>query len=626
MVYNQKYDKIKQNITAYTKTISFILGGVQMDNYNDFDMFGWDTVFGISFEQANKAIKDLKTSPSSFNQEKLNKKNHPLRKIEGKWGDWQLTANGDGKNIAIKCPIDSGNFIKYIEGDEINYDLKNQWIEVEVELEYFDQQDQTHSDSTAKSGTGMQKNLLVRTTSNDQEDPVVSIKATSYTPDTFENDDDDDDPEMTEEMCTLMFKTWFSENLDQFKHIFSTFIVGQTANDPQFQWLKPTSVSYATTTLKDNLDKSVFGVMAMTEHRDHAKTHQVDNQLLSPTDTHSAFAINRHLFVREWILSGLFAMLPGTSIDDFTTTNGLIYTNTKDMKWSTFEDQDGHEVPAYVEANKFEIGLSEDKIKVSFTNLHWDAKRGITAYVTYSEYYKLELKSGIDSTGKPYKNVLTVTQDGTTNITTSYQVADWKRDENLMTQIVASIAGAFLGGVLGGALDGVIGSAVGEAAEAATEAGEATVELEMNSLLDGMSSQFTDDTAKLISQSAEEASAEIEEAATSLESGATESSVLSNVTGKVKDIGKFMYSNKFKLIGGILGGAAGAGLGMIPTIIDSNAQQNYSQIPSLDNFAMNCVEAVKWPDSTDFELNSATLTTGGVILGGDLTSDQEESK
>ncbi|MFB0832767.1 TULIP family P47-like protein [Brevibacillus laterosporus] len=593
-----------------------------MGNYQDYDTFGWDTVFGISFEKANQAIKNLKTSPSSFDQESKTKKHKLSRKIEGKWGDWQLTTNGDGKNLAIKCPIDSGNFTKYIDGgDPLNYDLTNQWIEVEVELNFLDSKDKTYSDSTAKSGTGIQKNLLVRTSSNDQEDPAVSIKATSYTSETFDNDDDDDPSEINKAICDLMFETWFNDNLDQFKHVFSIFIVGQTSNDPQFQWLKPTSVSYATTTIQNKLDQSVFGVMAMTENRLPVKAHEIDYQLLLATKTHSAFAINRHLFVREWILSGLLAMLPGISKDDFTKTDELIYTNKHDMQWSTFKSKDDHNVPATVDANKFEIGLSEDRIMVSFRDLHWEVKSGITAYVNYTEYYKLELKSGTDSKGKSYNNILTVTQDGPTSITTSYQVAEWEREKNLIIEITSSIAGAVLGGIVGGAFDGFIEAAVEGAANAAIEAGEETMTIGLDSIVDGMSSEYSEEIIQLETWSIEEASSEIEEAANSLEEGVPESSVLSKVTGKVKDIGKFIYSNKFKLIGGIVGGATGAGLGMIPTIIDNQAQQNFSHIPSLDNFAKNCVEAVKWPDSKDFELTSATITTGGIILGGNLTSN-----
>lgn len=34
---------------------------------SNIDLFGWDTVFAISYEQANAAIKAAKSTPAGFN-------------------------------------------------------------------------------------------------------------------------------------------------------------------------------------------------------------------------------------------------------------------------------------------------------------------------------------------------------------------------------------------------------------------------------------------------------------------------------------------------------------------------------------------------------------------------------
>lgn len=85
----------------------------------------------------------------------------------------------------------------------------------------------------------------------------------------------------------------------------------------------------------------------------------------------------------------------------------------------------------------------------------------------------------------------------------------------------------------------------------------------------------------------------------------------------MQSFGKNLWASKWKLLGGIIGGAIGAAIGEIPNILDAISEENFSDVPSLDNFAANCVGAVQWPNSSGFTLTSASLN-GALVLGGDL--------
>ena len=54
------------------------------------------------------------------------------------------------------------------------------------------------------------------------------------------------------------------------------------------------------------------------------------------------------------------------------------------------------------------------------------------------------------------------------------------------------------------------------------------------------------------------------------------------------------------------------------SLLESYVKNQYSKLPSLDNFANNCVGVIHWPNNSCFELKSAQLR-GAFILGGDLT-------
>ncbi|WP_251862444.1 TULIP family P47-like protein [Clostridium sp. Marseille-Q2269] len=593
-----------------------------MNNVNNvqFDLFGWDTVQGISFSEVNRAIETLGSTPKDFDY-KFYKNNDPKtndlrRSINGEWSPWKLTLSGDGKILSLQCPIKSGSFyMKTVDGG-INLDFANgDYVNIEVRLEYINSSQITHQDPTSKPNTGQQKDLIVKNTSDDQHVNAVSI--TGYNFSSFTDENSYGDSLIAKSTCKGSFESWFNnkENLEKFKHVFATISVNTTANKGQFQWLKPTDVSYAVSTAED-LDKSIFGILCMTENRTASQYHEIDHRLLENINGNSAFGIQSDRFLEKWILPGLLAMLPGTTPDDYEL-DGLSYTNKNQIRWGTFKNEDGDTVPATIDSKKLMLGLYGNNIRFDVVDLRWEARDGITVHVNYTESYKLELKSGIDKNGKPYKNIVTAKPVYDKPVLTmSYTVSDALKYKELFTSIGVAIVGAIVGGAIGGLADG-IGAAVSKSIGEVAGAGErATVELTEFVTPEAIS--IGERTA--IDQGLEGEITAIDDL---IEQGATSTEMLNAIATKPTSFWQRLVNNKWKTLGSIIGGVVGAAAGSTWQIIDSLAQENFSDLPTLDEFTANCVETVKWPDNSGFELQSVSLSDGGFRLGGKLTKTSE---
>ncbi|MEZ4676585.1 MAG: hypothetical protein R2932_20365 [Caldilineaceae bacterium] len=82
------------------------------------------------------------------------------------------------------------------------------------------------------------------------------------------------------------------------------------------------------------------------------------------------------------------------------------------------------------------------------------------------------------------------------------------------------------------------------------------------------------------------------------------------VSTKATSVGQWFMANRYLIIGGIIGGATGALLGDISTIITANEKAEIPNMASLNKFSDNAVGAIKWPSV--FQLSSAQLV--GVLL------------
>lgn len=576
-------------------------------------LLGWDTTYVTSFTHANKAIEEKAIYPKTFEGDYKDDLFGLECSIKGSWNPWLLGTDAEGKNVSFICSIKPGGKL-YVKSSNQEFTLSdNANVKVQVRLEYFNINDKTIEDNTGL-GDGSQLNLRIKTNKDvNGNGPVVVLSSYLY---------DTPPSPLVLDISEAILREWFLDNIDKFEHIFSYFLLNETAKDPNFQWLKPTTAYYGVATVdKDNgepdLDKSVFGVMSMVENRvNKTPQHTLDSRLLYSSRSSSSFGISTPLFVEKWLESGLVSLQIGTKDQFYIEDYGLTYRNKETIKFGTITNNDGNNVPAYVDPGKFKLGVVNNQIVLDIENLYWEQARGINGHVNFRQSYDITLQSGVDQKGKSYKNVLIPMENHDPTMLLSYSIEEWKRNENLIIEVTTGLAIGLLVGFIpftgkvfsklksvvtksfnrvSGRMSAEIGGAVTrELRTIAQEAGE-----NADVFLRRVSQDSMDDIGIFLQ-------------------GGTASQVVNQVSNAPKDILAKMWSNKFKLTGGIVAGAVG---GMIPTVViqsmDHLAQKEFSKLPAIDSFISTCVGTTKWPSSSEFKLESAQLR-GVFLLGGSL--------
>ena len=582
------------------------------------DLFGWDTSFGISFDHVNQSIIDQKSTPSSFAEGDAG----AAGSVAGTWMDWSFTLNGDGKNINIKCPIKSGSYQPVLTPDAKPVDLGKDganWVEIEIRLDAFSS-DGSYFDKTSVNGSGKMQDYKVKATGGTVEEPVVSVYTMSITPQTpgFSSLSD---PEAEVAVFQSKLMDYFKANLEAFQNIFSSFILNAKADKGQFQWLKPTTTDYTVQTT-DTMSTSVFAVLAMTDSRPAPGTgNATDPRLLKAANSGAVFAIAKKRFLEQWLKPGVVLANAGTSPDDYFLYSDTLISNNKDLVFKNrVENHAKKPTDLKVPKGNFKIGTFDTQMMVEFEGAHFEYDDGITCELNYVDYYNLSLLPG---NGHNALHVTPVNKLPT--IEMNMKVAEWREKRDLWIEIGVSLGVSVLGAVLGPALGPLVGKAFGALADTAiaraisagldsalvsiTEVIEQVAATQVGQLIDSAIQTAADTLGDLFDQ--------IGQASVGSKTvGELMSEIGAYVSSKASSIGQFFMSNRYLIIGGMIGGITGTLLGSIPKIITANEKADVPNMASLNTFTDNAVGAIKWPSGV-FKLSSAQLV-GVLLLGGDL--------
>ncbi|MEZ4676584.1 MAG: TULIP family P47-like protein [Caldilineaceae bacterium] len=413
-----------------------------MSNIN-IDLFGWDTAFGISFDQVNKSIAQQKSTPRDFSQGDAG----AAGSIAGTWSNWSFTLNGDGKNINIKCPIESGDYYAMLpdnEGKKVDLGSNGaNWFEVQIRLEAFDSSQKWY-DNTAVKDSGQVKEYKVKSAGGTPESPIASIYATSFA-DSQAPFNTLKDAEAELAICKAKFTDYFEANLDKFNNIFSCFTLNAKADNGNFQWLKPTITDYAVETTKQ-MDTSIFSVLCMTENRPAPSSGEAtDPRLLQAANSPSIFAMAQKRFLEKWLMPGVVLANTGTSQDDYFMYSDTLIVNNKDLVFKNrVENHAKNPVDLKVPTGNFKIGVFDTQMFVRFEGASFEYADGITCELNYVDYYKLSLLPGDGH------NALHVTPvDKLPDIQMSMQVADWRQKRDSWVEIGVSVGVSVSGAALG---------------------------------------------------------------------------------------------------------------------------------------------------------------------------------
>lgn len=590
------------------------------------DLFGWDTAFVVTFEYLNYVISNQKSTPKSFYLQNV-KKEITTAEIKGNWSDWSITTGSDGQNLSMKCPISDGKFNDYINDEEI--ELANTWIEIELKLTFLEQMEKTFEDKTSVSNTGTQFNLQVLTQKSDSDSEIISIKDLGNI-----DFSKSSDPIVTEGIFKAVFTKWFEDNLNLFNQVFACLLINSKAAVDHFQWLKPTSMQYAMSSTGD-LKSSVLGVMCMTENRVNTRnTHSVDARILDITNTNSAFVISGERFATKWLLPGCLSIHIGTREDDFMIDqSGLAYMNINDLECQQFQISEDEIVNPIIKAGSFSAKLDYDCIKLTFEDLYWPSSGwrdwGLIIHINYSERYKLALKSGVDPNNVPYKNVLTMEDEGkakcivTIEKTEKRTIAEFGIEIGI--NIISTVLGSLLGGVIGGALSKDGEAAVESGIQKAAEEGADSIPIEITEELEAGEAAIPEDVKiGQIEETGLDTENDLNIQKDELERGTPISKIGQILREKKTSIKNYFKKNKFKLAGSMVGGIAGIPLSYLPNLIDKQVHDRYSELPTMDTYVANCIGNVRWPNASGFDLENCILA-GVLLLGGSLTEEGAKS-
>jgi|GEM_PF-2731560 len=328
---------------------------------------GWDTVFAIRYEHVNSAIVRAGTSPEDFDQTITD---DALRKIVpdetfgdsativGDFGDWEVTPGGAGHLIFMKLPVPTVTLTRPGHDDAVRTDVE---YVVSVQLEAVERKG-------VKGFGGGQlfdfKVLGPQSPSN----PTVTVQSCTY--EGWETDG------FVHVFLFAAMADWLNEHISKFNQVFATVNLNAKADHDRFDWLMPTTTSYAVNDT-GTLESGIFAVMCMTKDRSKPRNQQVVAEVL-PDGEKASFLISRERFLSQMLSGGMGTMFTGPIKpdddkqwpDDYFTLvdDDTMLTNTHDLYIENLDvGKEGE--PEYVRA---EIGANNltAKLEETYLNVH----------------------------------------------------------------------------------------------------------------------------------------------------------------------------------------------------------------------------------------------------------------
>ena len=371
------------------------------------ETFGWDTVFAIPASSMNSALQKPGACPTTFTYSES-----ATWYGSGNFGAWQVTLGGGGADLNMTVPITTGS----LTYDVNTYPLDGPVVSIQIKLQYVPQ---------PPSANGTPNNLVPSTTS------AVDVLDMSFgtVP-----------PSNIKWLAMGLMSDYFNNNLADFTYVFNTVNLNMTADQSQFQWLKPTDVSYAYVD-GGTLDEATFGVLCMTMNDSGSGLPQEISENAIPTGQSAGFLISAGKYLNQLLLPGMPALFQNASVSDFAvdySANSL--SNINPLNMTDVSLSTGTYTPQ-VAAGNCMVTIAGDQIVLTMTDVTVDYSPGISIVMTYTAYSNLVL-----TTNSSGQQVITMQQAAPPTTTHSVNVASWVIWTEVIAGIVAGIITAFVGG------------------------------------------------------------------------------------------------------------------------------------------------------------------------------------
>ena len=418
---------------------------------------GWDTVFATTYSNINAQIagqwSTLIAKAPSLGQIKAALPNNKAS-VSLTVSALQLTQGGSGSIVRMVLPITSGT----MSGIDGSYDLSGQSITIELALQWVPEPNQiqfTISSNVSAIETDLGANTTV--TSNIIQafasghvtlsssatvstitkgiswkiadssskksfyvfvtdvggaasvievyqyiaNSLVVLPNNNITPVTVISAGNIRDP-IDGPIFRELISQNIDENLKEFSFVFASVdVVTNLAKTDVWAWLQPTSNGYAVVEplQSPNNDNCVSAILSMVNNRVNSKpVLQVDANAIAPNSS-SSLLISPIMFLKNILLPGASSVFTGSSQSDFKVIEtNLSITNTKSLDWANCKLDDNTTVTLSVDPNNFSMGVENDRITLSFSNLNYPITMlGATVghvEIIFTGQFQLALKTG----------------------------------------------------------------------------------------------------------------------------------------------------------------------------------------------------------------------------------------
>lgn len=337
---------------------------------------GWDTANVVTLDVLNDAIAAQNTTPPTFNLAE------GPNTIKGKWGPWKVTPGRSGELIEVACPIVSGNGTDTMGA---SHDLKGMIVNVEVTLAKIptDPNFKIKDTTSTTPKKEIPATVLKTNAQSTAQDPAVTI--ISIIPSNLRRD------------FLFIFEDWFNKHIADFGQIFHAALLNQKAAHGDFQWLKPTALSYSMVTTLDK--NSIFAALCQTDGDPDGKlAHQIDPAAGSniPKGSNSVLVISGEKFAEHILKTGAQHVMKGSKLSDFDIIgDGLVVTNNKELVWLDVKLDDGTVVSPKVPKGQMRMRIVEDQIEIEFTGMTYSHPLFVgndIFTISFTQYLNIELK------------------------------------------------------------------------------------------------------------------------------------------------------------------------------------------------------------------------------------------
>lgn len=550
-------------------------------NYGDvgnIDLMGWDTVFALTIDALNKSIVSQKTTPPNFS----GKDTLGGASCTGEWGPWQVQG-GEGNGIIMNCPVTSGTLSSPGMPDVA---LAGAVVEVMITLAP-QQASQQLPDPTAKDGTGTTQHLQANQTSDEFEQPRVQsisgIPGSAIYP------------------AEAAFNAYFVNNLAEFDAVFAAVRLEEEAIEADKQWLKPAYSTYALASpggSGGSQQDSAFGLLSLvTKPSGNLPQQNFDLRMFqvfaqTATATNSVFAVSAPLAIQNIVLQAAKQCVTGATDDDFQiVNNGITVSNKNQLTWGNFqltENDPTSVVQPIIAPGDFQLTLDGMEFHLSVSQASFTSPDGTCDIkLTADQYFNIEAAKLSD--GKYY--LVPSPGLGTNSIRADVSPNKGFEIAMIIEGIAVGIIFAFIGGALGEAL--------GPAASTATEDGEGII----TATSEDLDNQVGEMSESELSEAEDNG---IQDATESIESGGEKNGGRTGI-----------FSNKYKVWGGVIGGMFAIPVGLLPQIMELvwNDKITEGNVPTIDDFATNFSAAIQWPYVESWQVTGGTFRSA-FLLGG----------